>query len=106
VVWAHMPEEGGLTAWNSDGGREPAGVRPPVKSRGGSPPGARCCAGGVGARLGRGAGISGVGSIRPEGAWGGRSTVRWRVLAAAMLLARQLSAIGGGKGCGMIVKEW
>jgi hypothetical protein len=54
VVWAHMPEEGGLTAWNSDGGREPAGVRPPVKSRGGSPPGARFCDGGVVARHGRG----------------------------------------------------
>jgi hypothetical protein len=53
VAWAHMPEEGGLTAWNGDGGgREPAGVRPSVKSRGGSPLGARFCDRGVVARHG------------------------------------------------------
>jgi hypothetical protein len=54
VARAHMPEEGGLMAWNGDGGREPAEVRPLVKSRGGSPPGAWFCDGGVVARHGRG----------------------------------------------------
>jgi hypothetical protein len=55
VARAHMPEEGGLTAWNGDRGRrEPVGVRPPMKSRGGSPSGARFCDGGVVARHGRG----------------------------------------------------
>jgi hypothetical protein len=54
VAWAHMPEEGGLTARHGDGGRESAGVRLPVKSRDGSPPGIRFCDGGVVARHGRG----------------------------------------------------
>jgi hypothetical protein len=44
---------GGLTAWSGDGG-EPAGARPPVKPRGGSPPQFRFCDGGVVARHGRG----------------------------------------------------
>jgi hypothetical protein len=39
------------------GGGEPAGARPPVKPRGGSPPGFRFCDGGVVARPGRGEGI-------------------------------------------------
>jgi hypothetical protein len=50
-----MPEEGGLTAWHGDGGeREPAGVRLPVESRGGSLPGVQFCDGEVVARHGRG----------------------------------------------------
>ena len=60
---AHMPE-GGLTTWNGDGGeREPVGVRPPVKSRGGSLPGVRFCDGGVVARHVRGYGVMEMGSI-------------------------------------------
>jgi hypothetical protein len=38
-VWAHVPEEGGLTTWSGDGGGEPPGARPPVKPHGGSPRG-------------------------------------------------------------------
>jgi hypothetical protein len=50
-----MPEEGGLTAWSGDGGAgEPAGARPPVKPRGGSPPGLRFHNEGVVARHGQG----------------------------------------------------
>jgi hypothetical protein len=55
VAWAPMPEEGGLTAWHGDGReREPAGVRLPVESRGGSLPGVQFCDGEVVARHGRG----------------------------------------------------
>jgi hypothetical protein len=55
VARAHMPEEGGLTAWNGDrGDRELAGVQPPVKSHGGSPPRVRFCDGGVMERHRRG----------------------------------------------------
>jgi hypothetical protein len=51
---ARAPGRGGLMAWNGDGGREPDGGRPPVKSRGGSPPGVQFCDGGVVARHGQG----------------------------------------------------
>jgi hypothetical protein len=55
VARAHMAEEGGLTARNGDRGeREPARVRPPVKSRGGSPSGVRFCDRRVVAMHGRG----------------------------------------------------
>jgi hypothetical protein len=53
-AWAHVPEEGGLTASSGDGGGEPAGAQPPVKPRGGSPPGLQFCDGGVVAKHGRG----------------------------------------------------
>jgi hypothetical protein len=53
-AWAHVPKEGGLTAWSGDGGGEPAGARPPVRPRGGSPLGFRFRGGGVVARHRRG----------------------------------------------------
>jgi hypothetical protein len=37
------------------------------------------------------------GLIWPEGAWGGRSTGRWRALAAVRSLARPTGVIGEGK---------
>jgi hypothetical protein len=46
------------------------------------------------------------GPIWPEGARGGRSTVRWRALAAVRSPARQPSAIGGEDGCIVFVREW
>jgi hypothetical protein len=48
----------------------------------------------------------GVGPIWPEGAWGGRSTARWRALAAVRSPARLPSAIGGGDGGITFVREW
>jgi hypothetical protein len=39
-------------------------------------------------------------------AQGGRSTARWRVLAAVRSPARQPSAIGGGERCLAIVRVW
>jgi hypothetical protein len=46
-----------------------------------------------------------VGPILLEGAWGGRSTARWRAL-AAVSPARLPGAIGGGDGCNAFVREW
>jgi hypothetical protein len=66
--------------------------------RGGSPPGARFCDGGEVARHGRGSGIMVEGPIWLEGARGGRSTVRSPT--------RLPSAIGGGDGCIVFVREW
>jgi hypothetical protein len=41
-----------------------------------------------------------------EGAWGGQSTTRWQALAAVRSPARLPSAIGGGDGCIVFVREW
>jgi hypothetical protein len=45
------------------------------------------------------------GPIWPEGARGGQPMVRWRALAAVRLPARLPSAIGGGDGCIVFVRE-
>jgi hypothetical protein len=44
-----------------------------------------------------GVGDLGVAPIWSEGAWGGRSTARWRALVAVRSPARLPSAIGGGR---------
>jgi hypothetical protein len=55
VARAHMPEEGGADGAKQRRGREEsAGVRPPLKPRGGSPPWVRFCDGEVVARHGQG----------------------------------------------------
>jgi hypothetical protein len=46
------------------------------------------------------------GPIWPESARGGRPTVRWWALAAMRSPARLPSAIGGGDGCIVFVREW
>jgi hypothetical protein len=55
-AWAHVPEGGEAdgVGWSDEGGGEPAGARPPVRPRGGSPSGSRFCDDGVVARHGQG----------------------------------------------------
>jgi hypothetical protein len=82
------------------------GARTAANSRGGSPPLVRFYSGEVVARHGRVQGITGVGSIWPAGAYGGRSTAQWRVSAAAKPPVRLPSTIGGGEVCLVTVRVW
>jgi hypothetical protein len=63
----HVSEGRGLTARSSDGGGRSTGARPPVKSRGGSPPWVRFLGGG---------GVAGPGG--GGGPWGWGQFDRWR----------------------------
>jgi hypothetical protein len=77
-----------------------------VNSCGGSPPLVRFYGGEVVARHGRVRGITGVGSIWPAVAYGGRSATRWRVSASAKPQVRLLATIGGGEVCLVTVRVW
>jgi hypothetical protein len=93
-------EEGGNGVERAMGGGEPVGLdrrRGPRQFFAGSPVLRRRSGGEARARVGD----HGVGPIWPKGAWGGRSTARWRALAAVRLP----SAIGGGDGCIVFVRE-
>jgi hypothetical protein len=93
VARAHVPKGGEADGVRRGVNRSGSTVG---EVRGGSPPRAQFCDGGVAARPGRGSGITGVGPIWPEGARGGRPMVRWRALAVK----------GGRDGCIVFVREW
>jgi hypothetical protein len=87
-AWAHVPEEGGLTAWSGDGGgrtsRGSTAGEAPRRFSAGVPVLRR----GSGGEARAGVGDHGGGPIWLEGAWGGQSTVRWQALAAVRSPAR------------------
>jgi hypothetical protein len=82
--------------------RGPVGGEP----REGSPPSVRFCGGETVAKHGWAMGVTGVGRISPAGAYGGRSTARWRVPTAVMPPVRLPAIIEWGKWRPVIVRVW
>jgi hypothetical protein len=94
----------GVNGTEKGGGldRGPAGS----ESRCGSPSWVRFFGGEAVAKHGRVKGVTGVGRILPAGAYGGRSTARWRVPAAVMPPVRLPTTIEGDKWRPATVRVW